>query len=174
MPDKQYGKKVQVETDMMDGGGDEGDAGKKGGKSAASRRKPAYAGGLVLEPKKGFYDKFILLMDFNSLYPSIIQVLGNWVSNLPLSFTTVCTVTLQEYNICFTTVNRNSRPEGGDPSATAEEIPDLPSADLEAGVLPTEIRKLVESRRSVKALLKDPNLTHDQRYFKLDVTGRSI
>ncbi|XP_011043523.1 PREDICTED: DNA polymerase alpha catalytic subunit-like isoform X2 [Populus euphratica] len=86
------------------------------------KKGPAYAGGLVLEPKKGLYDKYVLLLDFNSLYPSIIQ----------------------EYNICFTTVERSM--DG--------LVPRLPSSKT-TGVLPELLKNLVERRRMVKSWMKN-------------------
>lgn len=116
VPDKQYKKKFKREDDEEGGAGgeDKNNSGKSNG--------PAYVGGLVLEPKKGFYDNFIVLMDFLSLYPSIIQ----------------------EFNICFTTT-------------TTEDHTDY----RERGILPEEIRKLVESRREVKKLMQAENVSHD-------------
>lgn len=179
------------------------------------KKKAAYAGGLVLDPKVGkhwaclkkmylltlffhvyaiiltlffsflgFYDKFVLLLDFNSLYPSIIQ----------------------EFNICFTTVQREAQnsqkkkevvfknwsqvvfigwacypatlmlnasdsrfnsfthfwlvfswQQVDDP----EEIPEIPDPNLEMGILPKEIRKLVERRKQVKGLMKQQDINPD-------------
>ncbi|KAL9965782.1 hypothetical protein ACROYT_G029627 [Oculina patagonica] len=142
-PDKSYGKK-QVAAEVENDDEDQPKSSKKG------RRKPAYAGGLVLEPKKGFYDKHILLLDFNSLYPSIIQ----------------------EYNICFTTISRTSFPTTGQP-ADEEEVVELPDPDLEPGILPTEIRKLVERRKQVKALMKNHGRDSDQ-YLQYDIRQKAL
>lgn len=36
-------------------------------------KKEKYEGGYVIEPEKDLYTEYILLLDFNSLYPSIIR-----------------------------------------------------------------------------------------------------
>ena len=49
----------------------------------------------------------------------------------------------------------------------------LPEDKAEPGILPTEIRKLVESRKGVKALLKTSNLTPELK-MQVSVHSRSI
>jgi DNA polymerase alpha subunit A len=110
--------------------------------AAVSSSTKGYAGGLVLEPRIGFYDRFILLLDFNSLYPSIIQ----------------------EYNICFTTIARPSNDLADvDLDEYLETCIKLPGEDEKPGILPMEIKKLVNSRRQVKQLMQDRNLSPDLR-----------
>lgn len=101
--------------------------------NADAKKKDKYKGGLVFEPEKGLYDKFVLVMDFNSLYPSIIQ----------------------EYNICFTTVDRTSLSDDED------KVPEVPT-DQEQGILPKLIATLVSRRRQVKGLMKDKTATSEQ------------
>ncbi len=154
-------EEAEAEDDGEEGGSG---GGKKKGKAVAKPSSTSYVGGLVLEPKVGFYDKFILLMDFNSLYPSIIQ----------------------EYNICFTTVKVNHLVEQGDleqssPEAIAHLLDDHQNGDgsdkegvpKEEGILPTEIRKLVESRREVKRALLDPSLSPEER-LQLDIKQKAL
>ncbi|CDF40250.1 DNA polymerase alpha catalytic subunit [Chondrus crispus] len=124
----------------------------KSAKSKSARRKPQYSGGLVLEPKKGFYDRYTLQLDFNSLYPSIIQ----------------------EFNICFTTLDlakhkeksaseleapfAQGSPDEGVSGADGSAMMNLPNKSLLEGVLPRVLRRLVEQRRQVKKLLKEERL----------------
>ncbi|XP_029786584.1 DNA polymerase alpha catalytic subunit isoform X2 [Suricata suricatta] len=154
VPDKQIFKKPQQKLGDEDEDID-GDA----NKYKKGRRKAAYAGGLVLDPKAGLYDKFILLLDFNSLYPSIIQ----------------------EFNICFTTVQRvASEAQKSTEDGEQEQIPELPDPNLEMGILPREIRKLVERRKQVKQLMKQQDLNpdlvlqYDIRQKALKLTANSM
>lgn len=124
-PDKIYGKgRAKIADEPADGeeGGD-------------TKKKDKYKGGLVFEPEKGLYDKYILVMDFNSLYPSIIQ----------------------EFNICFTTVDRSETSE----NENDEKVPKIPDSQA-LGVLPKLIATLVNRRREVKKLMKDKHASPEQ------------
>jgi len=108
------------------------------------REKAKYAGGLVLEPKKGYYDSFILLLDFNSLYPSIIQ----------------------EYNLCFTTMNWADYTGENDP------IPPVPDESSDRGILPRVIKSLVERRKTVKKLMKSE--INAEKKEELDIRQKAL
>ena len=110
------------------------------------RQKAKYGGGLVLDPKAGFYDNIVMMLDFNSLYPSIIQ----------------------EYNLCFTTVERRATKDfnglpikkakldfGSDDESSEEEavVPSGLAASKDA-ILPGVLKSLVTKRRAVKRQMK--------------------
>nr|CDS31969.2 DNA polymerase alpha catalytic subunit [Hymenolepis microstoma] len=139
------------------------------------RRKPAYTGGLVLDPKIGFYDTYILLLDFNSLYPSIIQ----------------------EFNLCFTTMERSffaakdnteyetadnedayiselissvTQTSGSKPSENSQRLP----TSHAPGILPTEVRRLVESRKEVKKLIASASANDTTKVAQWNIRQQAL
>merc|ERR1719295_1978472 len=118
------------------------------------RGKAQYAGGLVLEPERGLYDKYVLCLDFNSLYPSIIQ----------------------EFNLCFSTTEhwkyeRNHKEEAKEmDSDYFAKMQDKIAA--ETGILPKVIGVLLTRRQSVKKWLKSAKEESERK--RLDVQQKAL
>ncbi|CAJ0565387.1 unnamed protein product, partial [Mesorhabditis spiculigera] len=104
---------------------------------ADHKKKTQYSGGLVLEPKRGLYDTMILCLDFNSLYPSIIQ----------------------EYNICFSTVNYTQK--------DSDDLPEPPNQTLAEGILPESFEASSNADDAEKKQL-------DIRQMALKLTANSM
>merc|ERR1712048_493070 len=99
------------------------------------------------------------MLDFNSLYPSIIQ----------------------EHNICFSTVERPDETEVAGCGSEAELLARtaLPDGTVSEGVLPQVLRRLVDGRREVKNAMKrekDPRRlqTLEIRQKALKLTANSM
>jgi len=180
LPERKPFEKKNATAAMQEDDDEDGNAGNdKVGGHSRKRAKAAYQGGLVLEPKKGLYDTYILLLDFNSLYPSLIQ----------------------EYNLCFTTVDytkfmpdssgkitgikkestgeEDEDEEGEEEADVGTQLAPLPDPGQEQGILPRVIKYLVDRRRQVKDLLKrerDPvrRIEHDIRQKALKLTANSM
>ena len=111
----------------------------------SEKKKNQYSGGLVLSPVAGLYDKFVILLDFNSLYPSIIR----------------------EFNICFTTVYRPPEAQG-----EVNNTPGSVIAEAGPGVLPEIIKDLVTRRRGTKSAMK--NEKNPLRLKQLDIKQQAL
>ncbi|KAJ3994278.1 DNA polymerase family B-domain-containing protein [Lentinula boryana] len=144
-PDKSWGKKaVQVKVEPEDGDPEA----QKDAPKGKTNKKDKYKGGLVLDPRKGLWNSYVLVMDFNSLYPSIIQ----------------------EYNIDFTTIDKTDVEEI---DAGEEGQLDLPGNDVPQGVLPRIIATLVNRRKQVKSLMKDRTAT-DAQLAQWDIKQKAL
>merc|ERR1711976_244970 len=96
------------------------------------KKKNKYFGGLVFEPVVGLHNQFTLLLDFKSLYPSIIQ----------------------EYTLCFTTVPHW---KGSLDDLQVDQIFELHPYENENAVLPEIISFLLTERIVAKNLLASSN-----------------
>lgn len=121
--------------------------------SEMEQRKTEIKGATVLEPKKGVHQDSVLVLDFQSLYPSIIRTFNVSPDTLVL----------------------------GDTSAASHESPNgarFVDKSAYVGFLPTILEDLLSTRKRVKAEMKsakgDEKRTLDAKQHALKILANSI
>ncbi|SCZ87769.1 BZ3500_MvSof-1268-A1-R1_Chr2-3g05237 [Microbotryum saponariae] len=150
-PDKvaSWEKKAQIaKEDAKSRKGKKGKADEEGEAVVKVEMKKAkFTGGLVFEPIKGLWDRYVLVMDFNSLYPSIIQ----------------------EFDIDFSTIDWTA-----DEAQDVETMPERRPCEGEPqGILPDLIAGFVKRRRQVKNNMKDKNVSASKMQ-QYDITQKAL
>ncbi|KAI5184139.1 DNA polymerase delta subunit 1 [Nematocida sp. AWRm78] len=118
-----------------------------------------YEGGYVMEPNRGFYSNPVVVLDYASLYPSIIMA----------------------YNLCYTTLLSKEQVACMD----KDDYTESPTGDYflrkekKPGLLPVILTSLLEGRKAVRAELKntkDPELkaSLNARQLALKVSANSV
>jgi DNA polymerase alpha subunit A len=106
----------------------------------------SFTGGLVLEPKRGLYTDGVAVLDFNSLYPSIIR----------------------EHNVCFTTL------DPADPGATVDVPGVLPAIVKLLVDRRKSVKRLMAQEQAKQAPDHTVLLQLDTRQKALKLTANSI
>jgi len=119
-----------------------------------------YEGAYVMPPEKGFYADPVAVLDFASLYPSVIMA----------------------YNLCYTTLLREGEEQG---MKIGEDYTRSPSGDLfvtpkiRAGLLPQILASLLDSRKQAKKELAretdaETKMSLDARQLALKISANSV
>ncbi|MES1902314.1 MAG: DNA polymerase alpha catalytic subunit, partial [Paramarteilia canceri] len=120
------------------------------------KSKSKYQGGLVLNPKIGLYDEIVLVLDYNSLYPSIIQ----------------------EFNICFSTVLPGLADLNLCDSTSTEWINKITeliaNKTPKEAVLPSKIRYLVEARKEIKSRMNNSQCETEKQRLNIEQQAYKI
>jgi len=106
-----------------------------------------FEGGFVMDPIRGFYDKPVSVMDFSSLYPSIM------ISK----------------NLCYTTLLTKEQygRVGGVETPTGDYFC---SAETKKGLLPRILTDLLASRRAIRKAMEEEN----DEELKVCLNGRQL
>ncbi|KAI5181380.1 DNA polymerase delta subunit 1 [Nematocida sp. AWRm80] len=118
-----------------------------------------YQGGHVMDPEKGFYTDPIAVLDFASLYPSIIMA----------------------YNLCYTTLIE----KGAEKNMSKDSYVVSPTGDcfvhprIRAGLLPSILINLLQNRKNARQeLAKEKDLemkmTLNARQLALKISANSV